>query len=75
MDGFAVLAESINQVMRQPSYSGKFKRDVKATKKRGKNMAKIKTLIGLLIEGREPQRPILIIRSRDDGAAFGQQTV
>lgn len=40
--------------MRQPSYSGKFKRDVKAAKKRGKDMAKLKTLIGLLVEGREP---------------------
>lgn len=39
--------------MRQPVYSGKFKRDLKVAKKRGKDMAKIKALMGLLIEGQE----------------------
>jgi len=37
--------------MRQPDYSGQFKRDVKQSQKRGKNMNKLKTLLALLIEG------------------------
>ena len=37
--------------MRQPDYSGQFKRDVKQSQKRGKDMAKIKILLSLLIEG------------------------
>ena len=37
--------------MRQPDYSGQFKRDVKHAQKRGKDMAKLKTLLGLLIDG------------------------
>ncbi len=37
--------------MRQPDYSGQFKRDVKLSQKRGKDMDKLKTLLGLLIEG------------------------
>ena len=37
--------------MRQPDYSGQFKRDVKQSQKRGKDMSKLKTLLGLLIEG------------------------
>ncbi|MDP3037880.1 MAG: type II toxin-antitoxin system YafQ family toxin [Rhodocyclaceae bacterium] len=37
--------------MRQPDYSGQFKRDVKLSQKRGKDMGKLKTLLGLLIEG------------------------
>ena len=36
--------------MRQPSYSGQFKRDVKMQQKRGKDMEKLKTLLNLLIE-------------------------
>jgi len=36
--------------MRQPDYSGQFKRDVKLAKKRGKNMGQLKTLLTLLIE-------------------------
>jgi mRNA interferase YafQ len=36
--------------MRQPDYSGQFKRDVKLAKKRGKNMGQLKTLLALLIE-------------------------
>ena len=35
--------------MRQPDYSGQFKRDVKQAQKRGKDMDKLKTLLGLLI--------------------------
>ncbi len=37
--------------MRQPVYSGQFKRDVKRTEKRGKDMGGLKTLIRLLIAG------------------------
>jgi mRNA interferase YafQ len=37
--------------MRQPDYSGQFKRDVKQSQKRGKDMSKLKTLLSLLIEG------------------------
>ncbi|HRH90974.1 MAG TPA: type II toxin-antitoxin system YafQ family toxin [Agitococcus sp.] len=37
--------------MRQPSYSGQFKRDVKMQQKRGKDMEKLKILLNLLIEG------------------------
>jgi mRNA interferase YafQ len=35
--------------MRQPDYSGQFKRDIKQAQKRGKNMTKLKVLIGLII--------------------------
>lgn len=38
--------------MRQPDYSGQFKRDVKQSQKRGKDMGKLKTLLTLLIEGK-----------------------
>lgn len=37
--------------MRQPDYSGQFKRDVKQAQKRGKDMSKLRILLGLLIEG------------------------
>lgn len=37
--------------MRQPVYSSQFKRDIKTAKKRGKDMDKIKKLIGLLLKG------------------------
>ena len=37
--------------MRQPDYSGQFKRDVKQSQKRDKDMGKLKTLLGILIEG------------------------
>jgi mRNA interferase YafQ len=37
--------------MRQPEYSGQFKRDVKQSEKRGKDLGKLKALLGLLIEG------------------------
>jgi mRNA interferase YafQ len=36
--------------MRQPNYSGQFKRDVKRAQKRGKDMNKLKELLTLLIE-------------------------
>ncbi|AMW35751.1 type II toxin-antitoxin system mRNA interferase toxin, RelE/StbE family [Haematospirillum jordaniae] len=37
--------------MRHPEYSGQFKRDVKASGRRGKDMSKLKVLIELLIAG------------------------
>jgi mRNA interferase YafQ len=37
--------------MRQPVYSGQFKRDVKRTEKRGKDLNKLKELVRLLIAG------------------------
>ena len=37
--------------MRQPDYSGQFKRDVEQVQKRGKDMDKLKSLLGLLIKG------------------------
>jgi mRNA interferase YafQ len=45
--------------MRQADFSGQFKRDVKQSQKRGKNMEKLKTLLGLLIEG-EPLPAIYV---------------
>jgi mRNA interferase YafQ len=36
--------------MRQPDYSGQFKRDVKQAQKRGKDMQKLKVLLDLIIE-------------------------
>lgn len=39
--------------MRQPTYSGQFKRDVKQAQKRGKDMSKLKVLLSLLIEGEQ----------------------
>jgi len=39
--------------MREAEYSGQFKRDVKQAQRRGKDMGKLKTLLGLLIAGAE----------------------
>lgn len=39
--------------VREPEYSGRFKRDVKQAQRRGKDMDKLKTLLALLIEGVE----------------------
>lgn len=36
--------------MRQPAYSGQFRRDVKQAQRRGCDMGKLKTLMSLLIE-------------------------
>lgn len=38
--------------MRRPDYSGQFKRDVKQSQKRGKDLGKLKVLLGLLIDGK-----------------------
>ena len=45
--------------MRQPDYSGQFKRDVKQAQKRGKDMGKLKTLLTLLIEDKPLPAPYL----------------
>jgi addiction module RelE/StbE family toxin len=37
--------------MRIPEYSTQFRRDVKRAEKRGKDMSKLKELLGLLIDG------------------------
>jgi len=37
--------------MRNPVYSGQFRRDLKTAQKRGKNTDRLKTLMLLLIEG------------------------
>jgi mRNA interferase YafQ len=37
--------------MRQPVYSGQFKRDVKHAERRGKDMSKLRRILALLIEG------------------------
>ena len=36
---------------RSPSFTGQFKRDVKLVEKRGKDMSKLRTVIGLLLTG------------------------
>ena len=36
--------------MRQPAYSGQFKRDVKLVERRGKDIAKLKAVMTLLID-------------------------
>jgi len=38
--------------MRQPSYSGQFRRDLKRIKKRGKDVTKLKVSMQLLIEAK-----------------------
>lgn len=45
--------------MRKPVYSGQFKRDVKQAQRRGKDMDKLKTLLGLLIEAAPLPAPYL----------------
>jgi mRNA interferase YafQ len=37
--------------MRTPVYSGRFRRDVKRAEKRGKNMAKLRTVLSFLCNG------------------------
>ena len=37
--------------MRSPSYTGQFKRDVKLAQKRGKDLAKLRAVIELLLAG------------------------
>ena len=37
--------------MRLPSYTGQFKRDVKLAEKRGKDMGKLRDVVGLLLAG------------------------
>jgi len=56
--------------MRQPDYSGQFKRDVKLAQKRGKDMDKLKTLLGLLIDGSPLPAPYLDHPLKGDWASF-----
>ena len=44
--------------MRSPSYSGQFKRDVKQAEKRGKDMNKLRDVIGLILAGRPLPREL-----------------
>ena len=44
--------------MRLPSYTGQFKRDVKLAQKRGKDMAKLRHAIGLLVAGQPLPREL-----------------
>ncbi|WP_411727899.1 type II toxin-antitoxin system YafQ family toxin [Methyloglobulus sp.] len=44
--------------MRLPSYSGQFKRDVKLAEKRGKDMDKLRGVIGLLLAGQALPREL-----------------
>ena len=44
--------------MRLPTYTGQFKRDVKLAQKRGKDMAKLRDVIGLLLAGKPLPRPL-----------------
>ena len=44
--------------MRLPSYTGQFKRDVKLAEKRGKNMGKLRDVIGLLPAGQALPREL-----------------
>jgi len=56
--------------MRQPDYSGQFKRDVKLAQKRGKDMDKLKTLLGLLIDGSPLPASYLDHPLKGDWASF-----
>ena len=44
--------------MRLPSYTGQFKRDIKLAEKRGKNMNKLRDVIGLLLAGQALPREL-----------------
>ena len=44
--------------MRLPSYTGQFKRDVKLAKKRGKDMVKLRDVVGLLLAGQPLPREL-----------------
>jgi mRNA interferase YafQ len=46
--------------VRTPSYSGQFRRDVKLAKRRGKDMAKLRHVLRLLVDGKA-----LPVRLRD----------
>jgi hypothetical protein len=48
--------------MRQPDYSGQFKRDVKQAQKRGKDMDKLRILLALLINDRGTYSPCRAVR-------------
>jgi len=56
--------------MRQPDYSGQFKRDVRQAQKRGKDMDKLKALLGLLIEGKPLPASLLDHPLKGDWCGF-----
>ncbi|MDR2926120.1 MAG: type II toxin-antitoxin system YafQ family toxin [Azoarcus sp.] len=56
--------------MRQPDYSGQFKRDVKQAQRRGKDMDRLKTLLTLLIEGQPLPAPYLDYPLKDGWRSF-----
>ena len=60
--------------MRQPEYSGQFKRDVKQTQKRGKDMGKLKDLLNLLIEESPLPASYLDHPSKGGGVGIGRHT-
>jgi mRNA interferase YafQ len=53
--------------MRLPSYSGQFKHDVTLAEKRGKDMDKLREVIGLLLTGRPLPRELGNHPLKDDG--------
>lgn len=56
--------------MRNPSYSGQFKRDVKLAQKRGKDIEKLKTLLSILIDGKPLPSPYLDHPLKGEWAGF-----
>ena len=44
--------------MRLPSYTGQFKRDVKLAEKRGKDLGKLRDVVGLLLAGQPLAREL-----------------
>jgi len=53
-----------------PVQSGVFRRDVKRAKKRGKDMAELRTVLTLLVDQQPCRRHTAITRSRAIGAAI-----
>ena len=45
-----LISQTTGYLMRQPDYSGQFKRDVKLAQNRGKNIEKFKEMMNLLVE-------------------------
>ena len=65
--------------MRAPVWSGQFKRDLKAARKRGKDMEKIKALMRLLIHEKplsfKQTGPQVRSRNSQNPAGYGLQPV
>lgn len=60
--------------MRAPAWSGQFKRDLRAARKRGKDMEKINAVMRLLIDAKPLSHNTKTIRLRVGGAASGMLT-